>query len=547
MIAIAKRAVLLVLLIVNAEVFAAARASLQPVHIALGQTTTLTVETDVAAEPDFSVLDRDFVLRGRSSSTQTTIRNGSVATRTLFGIELEPRAAGVITIPAITVGNEQTAPIILNVDASAPASAGNGDAIYFETELATHEPYVQQAVLYTVRLYYAIALLNGGVDVRAPADASLQQLGEDRNYQRAINGQRYEVFERSYLLIPEKSGALLMPAPQFRGRARSNDINAFFDNGRAVSLAGQGETLNVRPQPAAAPQPWLAASALRLSHGALPDKARSTEPLLLEITLAADGVMAAQLPELVLPGIAGAQIFPEPPQSKDAMVAGQLRATLTRRFAIVPAQPGVLRIPELRVGYWNTQKDQADAAVLAAFNVEVTPGTNAALQSAARAGSNAGAVQQLMSGNADQAAARPWQLLTAVLALALMAALWWGWRRGQPLQTVPMTQGAGRKVALDSVTLQRALAGNDLRAIAEALQGTSTPASTTLGALQARLADAIQRDAVADLDRAMWAAGVTDHTQLLAKLRAAFRGAPSFAVDATAAGAELLPPLYPRR
>ena len=50
---------------------AATRAWLLPERIAVGDTTTLNVETDAGDSPDFSVLQNDFTLRGTSSPTST--------------------------------------------------------------------------------------------------------------------------------------------------------------------------------------------------------------------------------------------------------------------------------------------------------------------------------------------------------------------------------------------------------------------------------------------------------------------------------------------
>ncbi len=549
---IARGLAALTLVIASASLHAAARAWLQPDRIALGETTTLNVESDTSATaPDFSVLARDFVLHGQSNSSQTSISSAGHVTRILFAVELQPRAAGAITIPALNVGNEQTTPIVLNVEASAPASAGRNELLYFATELGTHEPYVQQAVLYTVRLYYALSLINGNVDVPAPDAASLQQLGEDKNYQQMINSQRYNVFERIYLLVPEKSGALILPAPQFRGRARSNRMDAFFDGGQGVSAAGRDETLNVRPQPSAATTPWLPASNLNLTRAEPSANARSGEPLLLELTLTADGAMASQLPELLLPNVAGAQVFPEPPQNKDSIVDGQPQATLTRRFAIVPAQPGTLTIPELRVGFWNTRTDQADAAVLPALNVEVALGVGTPIAPMANNNPAIGVTSASASATTmDSAAAQRWQWIAAALALALAASLWWGWRRGNaPRASVATPNTSDKPSPVSPVALQRALAGTNLRAIAEALRQSTTPASSSLGAVQSMLSDARQQHAISTLERTLWAADLdsNDHAATLTHLREAFRDGPRFADAGASTHNNSLPPLYPRR
>jgi hypothetical protein len=332
---------LLWLLLAGPQAHAAARASIQPERISLGNSATLTIETDeLSARPDLSVLDKDFAIGGQSSSMQTSFANGQRSTRTTYMIEIEPRVEGVLTVPAIAIGKAQTEPLVLTVTPAQQGSAASGDPIFLKAELSTSTPYVQQAVTYTVRLYFALPLANGDVTAPAPANASLQQLGEDRQWQEEIAGQRYGVFERRYLLIPERSGTLQLPPARFRGAAQVAGGGGFFGRTQSVSAAGQSFTIEVRPQPDDAPQPWLAARSVALVRGELPATARAGDPVLLELTLTADGVLASQLADLDLPPLIDAQVFPEPVQKTDSIVDGQSVATLKRRFAIVPSRVG---------------------------------------------------------------------------------------------------------------------------------------------------------------------------------------------------------------
>ena len=57
---------LLCLMILTTSALAAASASIQPDRITLGNTATLTIETDQTnVTPDFSALEENFILRGQ--------------------------------------------------------------------------------------------------------------------------------------------------------------------------------------------------------------------------------------------------------------------------------------------------------------------------------------------------------------------------------------------------------------------------------------------------------------------------------------------------
>ena len=79
------------LLLCASQALAAARASLGSDRIKLGETTTLTVESDEASSaPDFSVLQQDFDLGGQSSSTQMSIVNGRRSSSIQYSVEIQP-------------------------------------------------------------------------------------------------------------------------------------------------------------------------------------------------------------------------------------------------------------------------------------------------------------------------------------------------------------------------------------------------------------------------------------------------------------------------
>lgn len=562
-----RQSVFFCLLLTAISVSAAPRAWLQPERIALGESTTLHVEADGdgGAAPDFSALQKDFDLRGQSSSTSTTIRNWHAESHIRYEVILEPRASGIYTIPPLRVGNGSTQALSLTVTPATPGSAQRGDQIYFESELATHDPYVQQVVGYTVRLYYAVALVEGQVEVNAPDNASLEQLGEDQTTEQLIDGRRFRVLERHYLLTPEKSGPMTLPPPRFRGRARSSNGIGFFNNLAPVSQVGRQETLDVRPLPAGAPTPWLVADRLSLSREDIVGEVRAGEPLMLEYSLFAEGATAVQLPELQLPAIPGAQVFPEPQQSHDDIVDGRPEATVTRRFAVVPARAGSLQLPEMRLDYWNATTDQAATETVPGMTVNVIPGivtqpgstTTAvppppAVPLAAPAGvppdgqANGAAATSTVPD--DVTALKLWQALTGGLGLALVLALAWGWRRGRmPVSAVAAVQTSSAPPEDSVPELQRSLSNGDLRQIAAALRATTSPVSATLGAFKSKLGDAQQRAAVDALERSLWAGVSHDKQQTLDQLRKAFQTGPRFITEEMKADKDGLPPLYPPR
>lgn len=550
--------VFLMLLLCAAQSYAAVRASLGSDRIRLGETTSLTVESDdAAATPDFSVLEQNFELRGQSSSSQISIVNGRRSNSIQHVIEIEPKAAGLLTVPPIPMGNAMTESMTLTVLPAEQGSAANGDLIYIESELGSSSPYVQQAVPFTVRLYYAVPLANGEVTARAPEHASLQQLGEDRQSQTEISGRRYGVFERRYLLIPEQSGPMELPPAQFRGGAQTSNGNSFFSRVQSVSAVGKSYAIEVRPQPAGAPQPWLAVRSLGLVRADLPESPHAGEPILLELTLTADGALSSQLPELELPTIAGAQVFPEPAQRQDSLVAGLPVAIVKRRFAVVPAQSGPLDLPPVRVRFWNTETDRPDVAEVAGARLQVAPGSNAPinpLPTTVQTPASVTASAAMPAADSTEVSAlreqlRRWRWATWLLGGGLLMSLLWGWRRTSAVRSAPRLSESVPDRQVDPSVLRRALADGDLAGIADALRASLPQPCLNLGQLRAQLADASQQEALAELEQTLWSSvpSAEQRARMRERLRAAFKSGPILRSKAAPDRRSPLAPLYPSR
>jgi hypothetical protein len=545
-------AVTLLLLAVTAQ--AQTRAWLDRDRIALGETATLNVETDQPGvdAPDYSPLLGDFVLSGNSSSQQYEIINGTSRSRTLYAVALQPKRDGVIGIPGLRIGNQRTQPLTLMVTPSSAVPAHAGDAVFIEAETDAQEPYVQQAVGYTVRLYYATPLISGQLDQDPPEGASLQRVGDDAQFSRDMAGHRYTVVERHYLLLPERSGTLAIPGARFQGRGAGGFFDDLFGDGqRELRANGAPRFLRVRAIPANAPQPWLPLRALSLRYLATPQAARAGEALTVTIEASADGANAAQMPELQLQaGDArggAAQIFPDPMQADETFRDGRPQVRIARKFSVVPSQAGSLRISGPRLSWWDVRAGIARTASLPDITVQVGPGMNG-FGAAPTAAANA----NVPDNSRDwiripgvQGAVQPWALAAAGFALLWLGTFMWGLHRRPHVAAANDDAVSAQRVEPHGTLagLRRALDSGDLGDVSDALCAMAMPPVQDPEALRARLADPAQVAAIESLLRARWAGG--DGVAARAALRMAFKQGPRWRV-AEQTVEEPLPPLYPR-
>jgi hypothetical protein len=393
-------------------VFAAATASLDRQSIYTGDTTTLHISTsgdDVGEQPDLRPLQKDFDVLGTSTSTQIQIINGQRSDKHEWLVELAPRGKGAITIPALTVGNSQTAALTLQVSeqpATASAQAGQPVFIHAEIDPPQGDSYVQQQILYTTRLYYRVPLVEASFSKPTIDNAVVEQLGDDRQYDTTIDGQRYQVVERRYAIFPERSGKLTISPTVFSGRMvsatgrqspfgrmdsmmqqmlnRSGVNDPFFggtpfgDPGKRLRLASKALSLEIQPRPAAYQNSqWLPTQRLVLqdSWASAPPVIHAGEPVTRTLTLEAKGLEASQLPDLKLSGSDNLRIYPEQPKLSNRTDGDWIFGRSEQGFAYVASQPGKLHFPSVRVSWWNTLKHEQQNTVLPAIDVTVLPGT----------------------------------------------------------------------------------------------------------------------------------------------------------------------------
>lgn len=547
--------VLLVALLsmMSLNVSAQVRAWLDRDRIAAGETVTLNIEVNGSGSPDYSPLQREFSVSGHTSRRQFEIVNGRSSSRTLFAVALKPRREGVLTVPALPIGSAKTQPLSLVVtpgQARVPSRAG--DDVFIESEADDSDPYVQQSAGWVVRLYSAVPLVSGQLDQPAPQGASLQQIGDDVQYDRHLQGRRYQVVERRFLLIPESSGSLTIPGATFQGRGVAGYFDDFLGAGRsALQAQAAPRFLQVRPIPANAPQPWLPLHSLKVRYQSTPQALREGSAATLTIEVDADGATAAQMPELQLPPIDGVQVFAEPVQADERFVQGRPRVKLTRSFSLVPTRAGQVRLPGMRLGWWDVEAGAARTGALPPLTWQVAAG--AGTGAAVAAMPDTAQVETAAPG----ARARPvpgtqraWALAALAFAsLWLLTLMWALQRRPQAAGALSPSSGSAStsdktSAAARSATsrFRRALDTGDFAEVADALCALARPPARDLDDVRQRLDDAGQRDALDAMQRARWGGG--DGVAARSQLRSAFKRGPSWRrpIDS---GPESLPPLYP--
>ncbi|TRW49366.1 protein BatD [Aliidiomarina halalkaliphila] len=315
-----------------------------------------------------------FDIRGTAVSSSASVINNQSVRSTEWRVTLIAPRAGDYEIPALTIEGATTQPIPLQVVEQ--HQDGNQHEDYFlQAELDTQQPYVQQQVRLTVRLFLAMQLETGSIQLPELEHFHVEQLGQDRQSQDIIDGRRYQVLTRTYLLTPRRSGDFSIRPIRFDGQVRVAPSGGFSAFGRLESISARSDALdlNVRPRPSNFTGHWLPSEHVLLEEQWDPNETLWTlgEPITRTVTFTAAGVRPEQLPGITIEYPQALRVYPDRGQTEMRVLRGGPVARAQYSAAIIPAHAGEFTLPAIRIPWWNTQTDQLEYAELPERTVRV--------------------------------------------------------------------------------------------------------------------------------------------------------------------------------
>ena len=367
-------------------------------ELARGETLTYTIrvfDRRQGMQLDLTPLTEEFDVLGTRTSSQVRSINGAVESWTDYIVTLFPLTEGNLTIPAIQVNEAYTDPIEVLVRNEGPRSNQGNEELFLELESNKESIYVQEQLLFAVRLYYTI---NG---IRNPQfteldipDTVIQLIGSPNQYEKLIDGVRYGVYEKRYVIFPQRSGPLEIPDILFRGEVTDGSSNFVFRNlnTRRVTAFTEGTTIEVleRPESTRDNDFWLPLRDLTVAQtwSGPTEDLQIGDTLTRTISMRASGLDGAVLPPIDELEITGANVYPEPSEIERLFVDGSIVGTRVESSSIVATEAGTLEIPELVIPWWNVDTDQQEFAVVPATTLEIAAvaGTTPAEQTIAGTG-----------------------------------------------------------------------------------------------------------------------------------------------------------------
>lgn len=350
--------------------------------------------------PDFSALKKDFDILDTRRQSRTSIVNGEQTSRLEWVLTLAPKKTGDLVIPAIVLDGFKTDPVTVKVDAPTPGQTENR-RLFVEMDVKDPTPFVQSDVPVTVRIYDSVGVRSGALEDPTADGATFTRQGEQRAYDKTIGSRRYRVIEQGYLMQPQRSGKIAIPAVALQANVPGDRraglppdmaqllgssgfdmslVDSAFDPGRNVTVRSNPVDIDVRSRPADAKGWFLPARQVKLTETWSPDlaKARVGDTLTRKIRLEAVGAGLNQLPPLTMADVPSVRQYEESSQTNSVPTAAGQTAVLEKTFSVVPTAAGTVTLPAIDVAWWNTKTDTAETATLPAITLDVAPAANGA-------------------------------------------------------------------------------------------------------------------------------------------------------------------------
>ncbi|MFN8369198.1 MAG: BatD family protein [Bacteriovoracaceae bacterium] len=229
--------------------------------------------TQSASEPSL-VGQENFTIEGAGSSSQIQIINGATSVTKTFQYVLLPKREGTFTLGPASVmvdGKEYKSEVVEikvakgNTSSSAAIQGKEGKNYFIESVVDKSNPFVNEQFVYTFRLYTRTDIQNASLSFPEFKDFWKEKIGDQRKYEKNINGQIWQVIEISYLLTGLKPGKATIEEARLIGEVlvegtgrrdrRHSVFDQFFGGGspfgerKRVQMIAKAVTVDVRPLP----------------------------------------------------------------------------------------------------------------------------------------------------------------------------------------------------------------------------------------------------------------------------------------------------------
>ncbi len=338
-----------------------------------------------------------FEILSQGRSTNVNYTNGKLDASVTHRYLLIPSKTGVFPIEPISVvmgnrryaGNTVTLTVVgRGVQTSdqdenkGRDSDGNSRDLFAEAVIDNNNPYVNQQVTLTLKLYVAVQTY-GSPSLVEPTTTGFwtELLGTNGPYQQRLNNRTYRVIERKYALFPTKTGELSIGRATFTATVatkRQNrrrdpfDIFGMLGGGQEMQVRSQPLTVNVKPLPTAGRPGDFSGTIGRFTFKATPTKREVEVNQPVSVNFAITGVgNIKSVAEPAIPDLPDFRVYRASSNESISKHNDRIGGTKNFEEVFIPNRPGKLTIPSLSFNFFDPQAERYRTVHTQAIELEV--------------------------------------------------------------------------------------------------------------------------------------------------------------------------------
>ena len=380
---------LLILTLLSTAVLADLTATVDRNVVTDGEVVNYILRSDgqtFSSSPNLSPLEKDFNILNTRQSSQIRMINGRSESWVEWNIALLPKKVGAVTIPPIEHNGHTSNPITIDVRkaAATPQGAPASSPVYMRSSIGHQEVWQNQETILTLKIFVRAQFADS--PNLTPPDtegAIFKVLGEDQNQERIIDGIRYQVITRQYVVTPTHPGTLTIPGQVLTGSIMEEDPYGGrsllrMTRSKPFRVTSPAMELTVKSVPANWPsgKPWLPAEDVSISESWSEslNELKAGDSITRTVMITARGSNSAQIPPLPTLDIAGMRSYPDQPRLDDKRDSKGAIGTRSESVAIVPTRRGEFSIPAIEVTWFNTRTAQVEVSRLEGQTIHIKTG-----------------------------------------------------------------------------------------------------------------------------------------------------------------------------
>lgn len=336
------------------------------------------------------------VVFGPAVSTRSshTIINGKATheSATTYTYTLVARKAGTYTIPAATavVNGKQVSSNTLSIIVSGESSSKQSSSadIFMQVTPSKTRVYEQEPLMVSFKLYTSSAPTNISGDLGELKDFIVNRMDDPRTQismsHELINGRAYVTLEwQKYLLFPQKSGSLEIPAVPFEVTTirRLQNIDPFeeFMNGGSGevydkhAVRSKAVTIHVEPLPSQ-PTGFSGGVGQFTIESSLDNETPQTNDVItLKVKVSGHGNMN-MLSKPIVEFPADFDTYEPQVTDQTQLTVNGYEGTIEYEYTAVPRNPGVYDIEPIRLVYFDPEIGDYRTATTEGYHLKVAKG-----------------------------------------------------------------------------------------------------------------------------------------------------------------------------